>query len=515
MRPFHRLCLASWVLLVVSADSVIAQSEIELDVQTLSSGNQIRLNVVGPEGDPIENANIHVSIWTDDKSFKNNQDYKTDAAGSVVAELPKQIRIMRIWARKKDHVPLFAHWWPEMQPEDPDIPSEYQFNLAKGTTIGGQIVNEQGEPIKGVNVEVRRSNRLPPMARLSPGTWLAYGDAALITDSDGRWKLSNVPGDSETAVLLKLSHPQFIDDANWGTYQQEQSIIMPLLRDQSAVIKMKKGHEVSGQVIDPDGNAVAGAVVIWGDDPYLETGSQEVVTNDAGHFQMPPLSPQTVALTVIAKGWAPLRRMIEIGPELQPIDCHLVKGNPLHMHIQDYEGNPIDGAYVGIRGWRGEKSLHNHKHPNVIDTKIPRRTDKQGDYIWSWAPEDEVIYSIGKKGYQAVDDYAATADGDIKVILLQPNLVVRGVITDGVTGKPVESFRVDVKPAARRAVAIDAEKVQVSKSGTYEIEVAPQHGAYVVRVDAEGYEKYASDELDQMFGSLELAIKLQPQKQAP
>ena len=41
-------------------------------------------------------------------------------------------------------------------------------------------------------------------------------------------------------------------------------------------------------------------------------------------------------------------------------------------------GKPIHQAYISIEGWNRRKALHNHDHPNVHDTKIPRRTDSNG-----------------------------------------------------------------------------------------------------------------------------------------
>ena len=51
------------------------------------------------------------------------------------------------------------------------------------------------------------------------------------------------------------------------------------LRSRKATIIMRGGLVATGTVTDPQGKPVAGAVVVRGDDPYFEVGSQEVRTD--------------------------------------------------------------------------------------------------------------------------------------------------------------------------------------------------------------------------------------------
>jgi hypothetical protein len=65
----------------------------------------------------------------------------------------------------------------------------------------------------------------------------------------------------------------------------------------------------------------------------------------------------------------------------------------------DRSDKPVPEVGVMIMEWRGGKSLYNHKHPDVLDTKIPRQADKNGLYEWPWAPEDSVEYVFSIKGF--------------------------------------------------------------------------------------------------------------------
>lgn len=507
------LQISLWVALALTVTAPRCATAEETSKVT-ASGNSILLRVLGPDARPIANAKIHVSVWTDEP-FKKNQDFVTDANGEVRSPIPNQIEILRIWARKENHVPLFAQWWPKRQVDGNKIPDDFTFELASGTTVGGVITDETGIPIEGVQVEVMRSTR-PEVnglgVHLMVGTWLAEGDDAIVTERQGKWSLGNVPPGDAEVVLVKLSHPDFINDSEWGTYQVDQGIIMPLLRDRSAVIRMKRGVSLTGRVTDPKGQGIANAVVVWGDDPYLETGSQEVRTDQDGRYELPSLPPAPTALTVIAKGWSPMRRIVELQEASEPIDFQLEKGHRIEIRFEDFAGNPLADTHVGIRYWRGVSSLYNNKHPNVLDTKIPRKSGQDGHFVWDWAPPDAVTYSFAKKGFRPIMRQAEIASEDLVVVLMQPLLTLSGTVQDAVTGKAVDAFRVVVRPADRRGIAAGDDGNYFSKSGTYAFETDPQTVPYVIRIEAEGYETFLSPELMQLDGPVKLDVKLKPTK---
>src|SRR5262249_2355773 len=160
-----------------------------------------------------------------------------------------------------------------------------------------------------------------------------------------------------------------ISDLN-GTLQEEQSVGMAALRARTATITMRGGLTVTGTVTDPRGKPVAGAVVVRGENPYFEWGSQEVRTDDKGAYRLPPLPRGALTVTVAAEGWMPALKKIDIQPGLKPVDFRLEPGKELRIRFVDRAGKPIPSVSVMIDKWRGGESLYNHRHPNVLDTKI-------------------------------------------------------------------------------------------------------------------------------------------------
>ena len=359
----------------------------------------MRVRTVDDRGKPVANTGVYVAIWPKEQYKTSKREYTTDANGQAVVLVPDPPRLFRMWSQKQGYVPLFAQWWPEHQPDGHMIPEEFTFSLPSGTQIGGVIKNEDGDPVEGAIVEVMLVNGIGVRVRGPvPSTWLAEvpgpGKNPCVTDAEGVWSLDNVPEGEDVHVRFKLTHPQYISDTRWGELQEEQAVSMKSLRDRSATIIMHQGIVLTGTVTGADGQPVSDAVVVWGDDPYSQEGSQEVRTNAEGVYQLAPLKPGPTNLTVIASGWSPESRTVDIDAANPSADFQLKKGKTLRIRFVDSSGNAVPNVGVGIRGWRGAKSLYNHRHPNVLNTGIPVRADADGIFEWRWAPADRVEFSF-------------------------------------------------------------------------------------------------------------------------
>jgi hypothetical protein len=284
--------------------------------------------------------------------------------------------------------------------------------MKKGMSIGGVVKDQDGKPVSGSKVEVMYvSDHRDQANRLSNDIWLSEGDDAATTNAEGRWSLNDVPPGDETRIHVKLSHPDYVSDFDWGEP----------VRATTTHFAMVRGTRVMGTISDADGKPVSRALVIWGDDPYLQNRpQQEVHADEQGVYRLPPLPDGRMTVTVVAPGWMPELRHVEITQKMAPVDFQLKPGKTLRIKFVDKAGNPIPGVGVGIQGWRGEKSLYNHKHPNVVDSQIPRQADANGAYEWTWAPDDPVTYSFFKEDVGGVSDVSLTADGQDHVETLPP-----------------------------------------------------------------------------------------------
>ncbi len=272
----------------------------EKAVESVPKTKTMRVQVVDEAKKPVSDVSVHASIWTDEKGWKANRDYRTDAQGYTVVELPRTCELVRLFVSKDAYVPLFKGWEKEWLTAGNRLPDEHTFTMRKGTIIGGVVKNDAGQPIAGVKVEVdcHGGNCLDS---------LAYGDDARITDAQGRWTLDNVPEGDKIKLSLRLNHPDYISDRYSGGLQQEQDVTLASLRAQTATIVMHQGISVTGTVTGADGKPVADAVVAWSDDPYFRAsgvvGRLEVLTDARGNYRLPSLPAGPTTVTVMAVGW--------------------------------------------------------------------------------------------------------------------------------------------------------------------------------------------------------------------
>lgn len=487
------------------------------DPSTKTTGS-VRIRVVDEAGQPVANAHVHGSVWTNDKAFKSNRNYTTDSHGLATVELPATLQIVRVWASAKGYAPMFAQLWPQAPVEAHPLPHEFTYTLKPGTSMGGVIHDDQDRPIQGARVEVRYDSggigdKEHPPAQYD--TWLAEGDTAVVTDAEGRWSLDNVPPGDDVKVRVKLSHPDFVNDTRWGELQKEQRVTATRLRDQSAVIVMHRGIRVTGRVTDPGGKPVKDAVVIHGDQPYWQDGSQEVRTGADGVYRFDPLKTGPMRITLAARGWMPQSRKIEIAPNLEPFDFQLQPGRKLRIKFVDASGTPVPDVYVTLRRWRGVEALYNVKHPNVVDLAIPTKSDKHGIFEWTWAPDDAVDYA-----YQTVDsaesEATITADGREHVLSIVRPLRFTGTVTDAATGQPIDRFRVvPVIYFNPEFAMLPRQDARDFEAGTFAIDLDRTDVTHGVQIEAPGYVTFRTDHRYTVGEeSPTLDVKLQPAEPA-
>lgn len=394
-----------------------------------SQGRVLRIQVLGPDDKPLAGAKIFANVTTTEPKIIN-RDYICNANGHAEVELPEAtIEMLRLWASQSGYVTLHAHWWAKVQIDGHLIPAEYTFRLEKGTVIGSVVKNESGEPIAGVKVQVALVQP-EAMMHIDPrknqrsfaDAWLATGKDAKTTDAQGRWTLDNVPGGDDFGVRLMLSHPDYVGEYTWdGRMQKEQNISTRSLRERDATIVMHRGISVTGFVIDPDGKKIKDAIVMWGDDPYLNAqwASQQTRTDANGHYRFPPLPVGPITVTAIAKGWAPTQKTLNITPENSSASFQLRPGKTTRIRFVDEAGAAIPEVYVAIVRWRSGNTLYNRGTPSIIDTNIPMRADRQGIYEWTWAPDDPVTFVFSKRGFQEIGERSLIAGQGEHVITLR------------------------------------------------------------------------------------------------
>jgi hypothetical protein len=121
----------------------LAASERGVPAKT-DAARTLRVVVLDPRGNPLADADVHASVWTEEKEFQANRDYETNATGVADVALPQTFYSLRLWAGKRPFVTMFANWEQDELARGQPFPAEYLSRLETGVRIGGRIVDEQG-----------------------------------------------------------------------------------------------------------------------------------------------------------------------------------------------------------------------------------------------------------------------------------------------------------------------------------------------------------------------------------
>ncbi len=460
----------------------------------------ITVRVLDEAGQPVSKANVLAGVWNLEPTEKRfpNRYYTTNDEGEAKVEIPRLLRILRLWASKSQHVPLFVNFAEGTHEDGRLIPETYEFRMQPGHRLSGLVVDDEGQPVANARVQVMvdvNDRFAGPNPKPGISTWLSSGADAVRTDKEGRWEVTNAPAPRENAdykFRILVTHADFAGDTNWGGLQAKQGITVEQLRDGTAKLMLPRGRAITGRITGPDGKPVTKGLVVWDDDPYLAQGVNEAQIGAQGEYKTLQLAPGEYPITVLAPGFAPEQRKVKLDDSLAPVDFQLEAGNKIQFKFVDQAGKPIPEAYVQIGMWRGTEAIFNHKHPNVPDSGIPRRADKDGLYTWAWAPADAVQYRIGALGYGA-KELSLAAKAEPHEVKLSAMPAIFGRVVDAKSGKPIDKFRVIPVKAFRPdfySTDFQDSSVVEGKDGEYRIELDTYGQAgnrYNVRIEAEGY----------------------------
>jgi len=449
----------------------------------------MRVKVVGEDKKPVAGASVYANARL--PSNVANQTVVTDPEGVATLRFPKSVVNVRMWVSKAGYAGLFRAWEdPKDDAKPMPLPELFQFVIPKGTTISGRIVDEQGNGIPQARLEAKCKDtyKLVLQDDVHFSGTLAYGTDAAITDQQGRWQLSNVPVPAKD-IRLRITHLDYISDVHEGELQGIQQVSTEQLRAGSAVIRMARGANLSGKITDTQGNPIDKAVVVFHRAPYGVRPGLQVLSDIEGKYQVPALKPGTYPITVVAQGFMPELREVELKSGSRQEDFKLGPGKTLKVKVVNDQGQPVR-AHFSLDSWRGMESLYNANHPDVLPTYIPSNSNTEGLYQWTWAPSDAVRFNVITEGYQrrSVD---LQASDQVQTLTLLKNNIVTGKVIDAKTGLPIKQFRmfqvIQFQPDWFAVDRNNENRVTIKQNSTYSTKLDRTDCDYRLLVEAMGY----------------------------
>ena len=358
------------------------------------------------------------------------------------------------------------------------LADSYVLKVPRGTSIGGVVQDEAGQPVAGAGIQVSFNNgdsSAREFQRERPG--LLNEDAVATTDSAGRWRFGSCSSNGD--FYIKVTHPAF-PTANFQTdedprgFPGETTLKLEKLHAGAAVLVLKAGLTLRGVVTGETGYRVAGAKVSHG--RFFPEG-QGVATDVDGAFALPALPAGESTITITADRFAPQRIQVQMTSNTAPLAVQLKPGALLRLRVLDEVGSPVPKARVALEQWQG---------PNTLEWG--GLTDSGGRLEWNSAPLEPISFSVLKDGYFISRRNELTADGQEHTVTLRPQLTVMGRVTDAQTKQPIASFKAIPAP--------NLNETTYGTNGHFELTFTEFSQPLVVRIEADGYEPATSQPLD-------------------
>jgi len=301
---------------------------------------------------------------------------------------------------------------------------------------------------------------------------------------------------------LDVRHPDYMPSELTGTFPPYVQMI-----NKTSVVMLRKGASLAGVVLDPDGKPVKDAKVVVTVRGQEFSGAQPQQTKEDGTFRFENWNPGPTTVYVAAAGFAPQTQ--EWSDPAKTVEFRLAPGRTIRVQVLDMDGKPIPQARVRPFRWRGTFLLLGDQD------LIPPHTDDNGNWSWTWAPDDEVDFSIIREGYQSIRDLNLKAQDEPYVYRMRLPLEIRGTVTDAQSGETIRNITMitggnfDGKNPKIASYWNEDQPSRFTDGNYRALYTEPRNGGgHHFKITAEGYEPFVSEMFTDDQGSLRLDVKL-------
>jgi RNA polymerase sigma factor (sigma-70 family) len=294
-----------------------------------------------------------------------------------------------------------------------DAREDYVLPLEPAVAVGGTVVDEQGWPVAGVELQASRSE-FDPMINGMPST--DFQTSKIKTDAEGRWYFPYVPK-TYTAIDFYLTA------SNYALTYLRVPVGQP--GSSNATLVIDRGFAVEGRVTDAEGRPVIGATV---KELHNYASRKLSAKTDAnGYFALSgvgvpvwktvnldePTKPvvsfakQDMRMDIVVelKGMASQRQTVQLIEPTNRVDFVLAAATVFRGRVVDEAGNPIPGAVVRT------------------DFDFKNQIDAEGRFEWDSAPAEPVCFWFEADDYEIIRGMPIPNDGSDHEIRLTPKRI--------------------------------------------------------------------------------------------
>lgn len=403
----------------------------DLEPTDTVAASLLHLQVLTPDDYAVPKAKIRVQIrrkaGTESPNLTRN--LSTDESGALAIKYSRDnLERLEISAAHEDYGGRKMIWDLAVSGVRDVIPAAYTLKLGEGITLGGTVVDETGQPVADAKLNFYRfwsGGDSPNQIGEQPD----FRTKTVATDAAGHWQLRGLPKELLENIGFNAKHPDFVEtNLNF----RNSSADVSKLRAGTHVLVLKRGHIVTGFVLDESDNPIKDARVRVGRIHY--PGTQETKTDAKGAFSVRNVVSGLQSFSVQATNFKPVVTNITVKPGIEAIVFRLGTGLNLRGLVKNETGEPLPGVRISVEGQHGGMSQ---------DYDFATTSDSEGRFEWNGAPEEEMKFSFLKPGYESKRRHALKTGAD-NIVTMRPSRKVQAWVVDAETEQPITKFRAGI-----------------------------------------------------------------------
>ncbi|HAB16237.1 MAG TPA: sigma-70 family RNA polymerase sigma factor [Verrucomicrobiota bacterium] len=399
------------------------------------------------------------------------------------------------------------------------IPATYTVKLRRPVKLGGRVVDADGQPVAGAKVGFNHEEE-PALVR-RPESY-EFGWIEVVTDDAGHWEINRIAEEMVRRIYGGARYAELVDSPPvWvgKDAQAEQE-----LRKGTHVFKLGRAAEITGVVVDSEGNPISSAKAALGN--VGNSGRREAIADAQGAFTLRGCALGKGLLSAQALGFAATTEEVSISTNSPPFRLVLKAGAELRLRIVNHDGQPVPKAHAWLNTLERGPIDPDHPKPPIIQADVDLRSDEEGRVVWSEAPDANLEFDLSAKGYMRVSNYKIRPDGQEHTVILPPSLTIFGTVQNADTGKPVPKFRVitgwpriDFGPSGAITNAdwstldrfwMTFARGEFHHSFDEAVIGGMANPGYILKFEAEGYASFVSRTIAADEGKVRLDVVLNP-----
>ncbi|MBN1476689.1 carboxypeptidase regulatory-like domain-containing protein [Candidatus Sumerlaeota bacterium] len=240
----------------------------------------------------------------------------------------------------------------DIRVEPGGVRAPVNLTLTEGGTLVGRVIDEEERPIADAEVRhARQPEDGPQWGRGGGGVMGVFfrgneqGENIEHTDAQGRFRFEHLlPGDYTVVA-----------QAEGYTYQaSEDVVILDGVESEEVTLRLSPGVAIAGRVVDTEGTPLAEAQVTCVAMDRSRPAFRQVVTSEAGSFEITGLDERSHTLSASAMGFD--QTSLDVTAPTASVELVLERAGVLVGRvIEEYTGDPVVAFEVSARrqGRRG------------------------------------------------------------------------------------------------------------------------------------------------------------------